>query len=744
MSNLKLYIAATALTLSANAFAIRPQHADSMPCIVHPEKKSLPMPKRAASTAQEVEVTVKISLGLDYVPAMGYPLRAYNNKVSEAWAFDTDAFGDFEGKISLPAGIYDFMLMTDHVDRNHQNDTDRSAVVILENVEINESTVIELDPSTATNHIAFKSYTHEGELAKQKTERYIDSSTTELVEAGNVGTIGAINEIIHSDYNMLDYTSLSSYRILLPSEAKNKRNDGIACYDFWVNKVSEKYQFRQVRQISKDDGSCDIVILSHNGCDKELIEVVNDYSDYFNTKIDVATPPVSEGYEPMEGTRPYTLYVGATLLGGEIPGLMQGMGSANPNLLSLWVSPGQSNTENPMAVAYWSTIPYETETTYYNHATPPMYLVKDGKSQFAIFAQDRYAQGEMGQAYGRYYAGHPALAFDFDDNNLKFQETTPFCLMSFSESYDFFNNRNDFNFAAQSYGQMGELRGADKVKTTYTIHYNGEEVLQDMDLMYEWPMDWAQTEHEPGEYIFKAINENVKIDGIEGKNVAELYFDERNDEFYPPVLQMIQTREKSGKLNVRFNNSIDGELRIVGGDFNRVINYPYEGDDWFQLWYEMAPADLKVEYAPNGTEDFREITSREDYNGYSYWGFNDTYIVPLDEVSLPSDNKWYDLRITFSDEAGNYQKQLLSPAFRIDNPKTNGINTVTSNSGIKFRNGVISCDGIDNARIEVYDTAGRIVYAKDGNIATLDISKKGVYIVKVSGSNESKSLKITI
>lgn len=746
MKQLNFYIAAALImSLSASALAastpeLRLQKAEEPAQAIYEKNgiKRMAMPLRESGEADELDVTVKIKLGTEYFPAMGYPLRAYGKNTARQWAFDTDANGNFEGVITLPAGKYDFMLMAEHFDYDHTDYLDHSALVILEDVEINGSeSVVELDAATATNHIAFRSYNHDGEETKENIEKYVDGNNTEIVEEGNARSIGLINSIVHSEYNMLDYACWTSYRAIEPTEENSKYSVGVARYDIWVNNVSDKYEFRQVRQIVKPDYNIDMVILTHSGCDGDVV-VKNNPDDYFNAEIELSKTPLNEDYSPT-----YSLLFGSTLLGGEIPGMTTGIQTQNPNALKMWVSPGQSSAEKPLAIAYWSARTYETDTRIYNAATPYLYLCNDNRSLFAIFAEGAYGNGENGWAYGRYYPGNPGLAIDLKNLGMPFCESTPFCLMSFAESYDSFNQRNAYTFAAESYGQMGELRGEDKNKSEFTIHYNGEEVLQGMDLTYEWPYSWSETEHDPGEYLFTTVNKNVRIDGIDGRNVAEMFFDDRNSDFYPPAMQMLQTRNKNGDMNIRFNNSSDGELRIVGGDFNPLFSYPYEGDDWFFVWYDMLSANLKVEYAPNGTEDFREITGRTEYDGEGYWGFNEMHIVPLDEVSTESSNKWYDLRITFTDEAGNYQRQLLSPAFRIDNPSV-GICSAADSYGVRFVDGMIVCDGIDNAKIEIYDAAGRLTKSVDGDTAHMDMTAKGIYVVKVSGINGTRTLKIVI
>ena len=74
----------------------------------------------------------------------------------------------------------------------------------------------------------------------------------------------------------------------------------------------------------------------------------------------------------------------------------------------------------------------------------------------------------------------------------------------------------------------------------------------------------------------KTSTNKIKVDGIDGVNIAELYLDQRNSDYYPPVLQALQTRNKDGRVSIHFDKASDGELRIVGGDFNAFKTEPDE------------------------------------------------------------------------------------------------------------------------------------------------------------------------
>ena len=624
------------------------------------------MPERQETGANECNVTVKAVTGFDFMPLENAaPVRIYNKSLQKNIMSLNYKNGDFIGETTLPAGTYDFMFIAYHWDSNHSNNSDYNAIVIAEDVAVGDGdNLVTLDITQAVNHVKYISYNHDGELSKEQKIRYVDNGGYEVVEEGNITGANIISEIIHKDYNMVDYTSSISTWVVEPSEYKSQRNDGLATLDFYVNDVSDKYEFRQIRMLMRPDGSSDVVILSQEGCDGD-VTCVNDPSDYFETGVVLADTPLSTESAPVETKQPYSFGIGATLLGGEIPGLFGGIRTKNENLLITHVSPGKSTVEDPLAVIYWQGV-YETEDKYFYTTTPYLYLASGNKSGYGFFTQDKYDVGMNGLNYGDYYPGHPGLAVGNPAGTLTFNDGCPYSLISFSEmnvGYD----EDMMLIQNSSYGQKGELRGADELKSTLKVSYNGDVVLEDIDNLDNWLFDWvSEGSHFPGEYKINVTNENVLVDGINGKNEAETYFNQNNSDYYPPALQAYQLRDKNGNLSFRFENRSDGQLLVVGGDFN-PIKQTQEDSDYYSMYYYLKPASLKVEYAPRGSDNFAEISARSDDNEYTYWGFNEFFRIPLDEVNVPSNDKWYDLRITFTDEAGNYQTQLMSPAFRIEN-----------------------------------------------------------------------------
>lgn len=174
-------------------------------------------------------------------------------------------------------------------------------------------------------------------------------------------------------------------------------------------------------------------------------------------------------------------------------------------------------------------------------------------------------------------------------------------------------------------------------------------------------------------------NNIVKVDSIPGLNTTELGFDATKDDNTPPTVTYLQFSKPNGDVTDRFDtNSADDKFGFAAGDFTYI-----ESTNSAPLSGNLK--NVKVSYSPNGKDSWKNLsfktndTDVDDTYGYSYTG-------NLADVDVASENKWYDLKIEITDNAGNYQIQTIAPAFRIENiiaDGTNKIDEVSTNKAIK-------------------------------------------------------------
>lgn len=262
-------------------------------------------------------------------------------------------------------------------------------------------------------------------------------------------------------------------------------------------------------------------------------------------------------------------------------------------------------------------------------------------------------------------------------------------------------------------GRFDETRNLDIALADIVIEKDGAKVYEgDLAGSQEY---WLKAKS--GSHTMTVTNENVLVDGIEGKNVSVMTFDPSADDPTPPGIGALRFVDKKGEITDRFANSGDGVLMIAVGDNSY-------GECERTYIATGAVKSLKVEYAPYLTESYSEIPLNPLDDLFSH-RYGQTYTGDLAYVEHESANGWYDIRVSLEDEAGNECVQTISPAFKID--KINGVkNAAASESGIIF-DGVSVCgEGL----IELFDAAGMLIASSpDGLISTSRLSS-GIYIVR--------------
>lgn len=211
-------------------------------------------------------------------------------------------------------------------------------------------------------------------------------------------------------------------------------------------------------------------------------------------------------------------------------------------------------------------------------------------------------------------------------------------------------------------GRLGEFNQGCLNLTDYSIQYNGEIVGEGdafvRQFLGPW---WYGGSHEPGVYDYAFTQSHVLVDGAPASVTANVHIDQTTGDMEAPTLQHLMTRDADDFITDRFASPKGAFIEFCGGDFRR-----YEKELYQSIFNYEKAAEVKTEWAVKDSGEWHELEVVEVPGGYRQ-GWGDLYRVELDDINQPSDSKWYDLRITMVDNAGNYQQQVLSPAFSIEN-----------------------------------------------------------------------------
>ena len=125
------------------------------------------------------------------------------------------------------------------------------------------------------------------------------------------------------------------------------------------------------------------------------------------------------------------------------------------------------------------------------------------------------------------------------------------------------------------------------------------------------------------------------------------------------------------KMLDRFATANDGSIEFSAGDFN-AITTPLQ----LIAFNRQAPESVEVSYSPYGEDNWSEL-SVEEVPEYYWPVMGWFYTGSLAGVTGQGLNGWFDLKIRLTDAAGNWQEQVISPAFRIDDLAYSSVVTIT-------------------------------------------------------------------
>ena len=610
---------------------------------------------------------------------------------------------------SIPAGTYDMIFhftQLDTLDADCVNLT-----VIRENVTIDQDMQLYISANEAKNHIHFETLTPTGETLQIGTYTLDENWQMVLMEPGNIDDCLFQNRITCSDYGIVYYIK-GNPGVKMVSDYYNSKGM-LATFDFFVNDVSDRYSFYSYCTAFKEHEVFSTAFEAV-GADGD-VTFTNDPTKYIEYEMPFKAP-YHQGEElcpiiwPIAQQKYEDFY---STIGSVLDPIVEGesikcyldakvedspMGCFMPSL-ELSICKETSNQ--------WGDIDYVPviSSMPLTIANGNIRLANNGTDSYIFKVPNepmlRYDYDEKTENIIMYphWPTHPAFSYTIDKAKGVIGNNCPILV---SDPYQYqLGTRSNLVFLFDYLGRYGETSEG-QTEAQVSIKLNREEFTTSQG----WFMFEGMDELMSGEVDAMITNTLIDVDNLAGSNKAQLHYTAGAEDENPPTITMLHFKDSNDNMTDRFATGDEGMMEFTAGDFNFV------GRSGVAIHHRYAPESVEVSYSPYGEDNWNELPVEEVPE--NYWPVMGWfYTAPLASVTGEAYLGWFDLKIRLTDAAGNWQEQVLSPAFRIDNLAYSGIATPRG----------------DNAReVARYNLAGQRV----------DSNATGVVIVKMSDGTARK------
>lgn len=633
-------------------------------------------PKSSVAPKADINVTIA------YVADKGSNILGSSIYNKESGMFHKDNTGANTVTMKVPAGTYDMFA-------SYISDYSEVYYVFREEVEITADTTITLAQSEATTPINIRTVDHEGKPLYMP----VYNAQYQLVDEGTAEDFSSASFFILNGYG--------SVTTVLGGGYKYQGHDT----DFFVNNVSSRYKLCEMREIGIGE-----VYWFNKYVVEDLSKpttVTNDPARFaqYNQKFEQTPEWVEYPENHVPGYYMSAMYNNYCLMGQQsyIPWMPTEDFTTKFYIDMPEEADGDDTfnmTVKPLMGEYMEEDTWDGYTEYYYTFTRGQQVMGDADGvKFVAAGYDEYGNfnAPEGEYRSQFYPGNPAFSYGLDETEGEVVMGAACPINSLrADAYE--DGGYEYVDLYYNYvGRYGELRDADY----YSYNVWVDEQALDGDLY---------------EMVFN--NENVLVDGIEGKNVTTIRFHQDAADHIAPTLQMLEFR-RDGKVTDRLETPKGAVMNFAGGDF--VSHF----DSWNWSGYlTWQPATATAAYAPNGTDSWTDLEVVEDQSKFYMPGFGQYFSASLGDVE--GEDEWFDVKITLTDQAGNTQEQVISPAFYVKSNYTAISDVKVGNTTVKVVNGSIVADGA----VEVFTMDGRRVDAS--NLG------HGIYVVRVNGKETTK------
>jgi len=625
------------------------------------------------STAEEGvndNVYLHINLAFDLNTYFPFIAKVYNESGYENTSY---FIGENPITFEVPQGNYDVFFLF------YNMNSQQSLIVIKEQQEINEETTLTFNPEEAGNYISINTYDENGEALNPG----VYNPQTEL----NSGMV--FNRIIHfqpSDLRVMD----EAYIWEFPFE-----NDPV--WNFYINDVSDRYSVSQffIGYGNEDNINYFNKMPSLTGI-AEPAEIQNDPEEYIWHVEKLQPTLLNEGENKFPGFFTWVIFNDFTTNGWTI---------------------------------YNSDITVSPEEAFKGYLYNP---VEEGAANLLVYpmlGDHLVVDQEWGDEYPYFIKGNPVYT---DDGEIKYGSgnTSNYSFVNeglkelpFHQQFTFTGNNNpdivegnntpiaitlpylipdEMNYFDIDYkGIYGEVRESDYFNTQAEVRQNGTVIFTGNLTDSFIPLN--------GEIELTLTNSNVQVEDMTGTNTTKIFYNASQTDI-PPALQALQFRNDSGKVGNVLESVNNSEVRLAAAD------HEYHPDT--TLFSYIEGNTVEFYYSLHAQENWTELELNNDPDYFQSPGLGDYYQASLQNILVPADNSWFDVKIICTDSAGNKQEQIISPAFKIEQA-TMGIKEIDKSVMTVYPNPFTTELNVQlpenfrgNYVFKVSDLSGKTIYSK--------------------------------
>jgi len=674
-------------------------------------------PKRATK-AKAGAVTHQVDFVLDFDPETEEvaQIRLINDEYNLVTPEEVE-FNNGSNHLEVPEGTYDIIVtfVTLNPPTIYDEMPQKTKHVIREQVLINQDSVLIVASSDAKNRIHFQTLTPNGEQVKTNKWGIDEDYNFILLEESNCDNLFFHNWIYCDDFGLVmlrpgDF-SYSIESISDNSYIQLCHEDNA---DFYVNDVSDRYTFYAYRIGYK---GCDVFTSAYEiqGATSD-ITITNDPSKYelFEEPFIRKYSQEQELYQhftigatqkdalevpfqaftmqvPIPDDTPCRYYIGASINDSKIglmpilePGVsIKNLGSFRPR--SYRVAPRLFKIDDQIILAnngIGATLNYDWMWGYINFETG-----FDGNHEPTLFPNKT--------------SFNPNFSYSVNHKIGNLGNNCPLMVSNAGYSEVVWND-GDMHYSLSWHndfiGRYGEKNYQSHYGLFSRVELSGEEIFSGNSVT---SLDLPSPIN--GQVDVYVDNEIVMVDDMSGSNKAHLHFTAGAEDSEPPTMTMLHFKDANNIVTDRFVTSPDGTLEFTAGDFHPSLYI-----NAATYYDRYAPETVEVSYSPYGEDNWNELAVEEVPE--NYWPVMGWfYTGSLAGVTGEALNGWFDLKIRLTDAAGNWQEQVLSPAFRIDDLAYSSVASVGSSNAHE-----VARYSIDGKRVDANHRGVTIIKMSDG------------------------------